>query len=50
VNPTRIVREQVRQGLRDLGATVGWAMNWVAIQSACRLAFGLTVWGLWVWG
>jgi len=50
VNPARMVRDQVRQGLRDLGATVGWAMNWVAIQSACRLAFGLTVWGLWVWG
>jgi hypothetical protein len=50
VNPTHIVREQVRQGLREVGATVTWAMNWVAIQSACRLAFGLTVWGLWVIG
>lgn len=50
VNPTRMVKEQVRAGLKELGSTVGWAMNWVAVQSACRLAFGLTVWGLWVIG
>jgi len=50
VNPARMVGEQVRQGLKEVGATVTWAMNWVAIQSACRLAFGLTVWGLWVIG
>ena len=50
VNPARMVGEQVRQGLKEVGATVTCAMNWVAIQSACRLAFGLTVWGLWVIG
>ena len=50
VNPARMVTQQVRLGLKDIGATVRWAMSWVAIQSACRLAFGLTVWGLWLWG
>lgn len=48
VNPSRIVKEQVRAGLKELGSTVSWAMNWVAIQSCCRIAFGLAVWGLWV--
>lgn len=50
INPTRMVHDQVRQGLRDLGATVGWVMGWVAVQVACRTAFGLTVWLLWVFG
>ena len=50
VNPTRMVHDQVRAGLKELGATVGWAMKWVAIQVACRTAFGLTVWLLWVFG
>lgn len=50
INPTRMVHDQVRQGLRDIGAVVGWVMNWVAVQVACRTAFGLTVWLLWVFG
>ena len=47
VNPDRMVDEQVATGLRQLGATLSWAMWWVSTQVILRLAFGLTLWGLW---
>jgi hypothetical protein len=47
VNPNRMVDEQVRDGLKQLGATLSWAMWWVSTQVILRLAFGLTLWLLW---
>lgn len=47
VNPDRMVDSQVREGLRQLGATFAWAMWWVSTQLAFRLIFGLTLWMLW---
>ena len=47
VNPHRMVDEGVRKGLTELGATVGWAARWTAIQVVCRVAFGLVIWLTW---
>ncbi|CAN5199391.1 hypothetical protein BH11PLA2_BH11PLA2_53250 [soil metagenome] len=47
VNPDRMVDEQVRDGLRQLGGTVSWAMWWVSAQVVLRLLFGLTLWTMW---
>jgi hypothetical protein len=50
VNPRRMVDAEVRKGLEQMGQMVGWSMRWVAIQVACRVAFGLTVWLVWAAG
>jgi hypothetical protein len=50
VNPDRMVDDELKKGLRELGETVGWASRWVAIQVACRVAFGLAIWLMWAWG
>lgn len=50
VNPHRIVDEEVRKGLAQLGETVSWAAWWVSVQVGCRVACGLTVWLLWASG
>jgi hypothetical protein len=47
VNPQSIVDAEVRKSLGIMGDMVSWTMRWVAIQVACRVAFGLTVWGSW---
>jgi hypothetical protein len=47
VNPDRMVDEQVKDGLRALGATIVWAMWWVSVQVVLRLTFGLTLWTMW---
>ncbi|HVK15424.1 MAG TPA: hypothetical protein VM533_00655 [Fimbriiglobus sp.] len=49
VNPDRMVEDELKKGLRQIGATVGWASRWVAIQVACRVAFGLVIWLMWAW-
>lgn len=49
VNPDRMVEDELKKGLREIGATVGWASRWVAIQVACRVAFGLVIWLTWAW-
>ena len=50
INPRRMVDDEVKKGLVQLGATVSWASRWVAIQVGCRLTFGLTIWLLWAAG
>jgi hypothetical protein len=47
VNPQRMVDEEVRKGLGQLGRTVSWAAWWAAVQVGCRVACGLTIWLLW---
>ncbi|HET6573181.1 MAG TPA: hypothetical protein VFG68_06235 [Fimbriiglobus sp.] len=49
VNPDRMVEDELKKGLREIGETVGWASRWVAIQVACRVAFGLVIWLMWAW-
>lgn len=50
VNPDRMVEDELKKGLREIGATVSWASRWVAIQVTCRVAFGLVIWLTWAWG
>jgi len=47
VDPDRMVDEEVRKGLRQLGRTVNWSMWWVSAQAGARLLCGLTIWILW---
>jgi hypothetical protein len=47
VNPQKIVHEEVRKGLSNLGELVSWAAWWASVQMACRMAFGLTIWLIW---
>lgn len=48
VDPNRMVDEQVKEGLQQLGSTMAWAMWWVSTQVTLRLMFGLTLWLMWV--
>jgi hypothetical protein len=47
VNPHRMVDDEVKKGLEQIGQTVSWASRWVAVQVGCRVAFGLVIWLLW---
>jgi len=47
VDPERMVDEQVRDGLRQFGGTLSWAMWWVSTQVILRLLYGVTLWILW---
>jgi len=44
VNPRRIVDEEVKKGLNQLGETVSWIAWWVSAQVACRVLCGLIIW------
>lgn len=48
VDPNRMVDEQVKEGLQQLGATMAWAMWWVSTQVTLRLTFGVTLWLMWI--
>ena len=48
VNPTRMVDDEVRKSLEQLGQTATWALWWTSTQSVLRVTFGLVVWLLWV--
>ena len=47
LNPQRMVDEEVRKGMAQLGETVSWVAWWMSVQVGCRVAFGLTIWLLW---
>ncbi len=44
VNPRRIVDEEVKRGLNQLGETVSWVAWWVSVQVGCRVLCGLMIW------
>lgn len=44
VNPRRIVDEEVKKGLNQLGETVSWIAWWVSAQVGCRVLCGLMIW------
>lgn len=48
VDPHRIVDDEVRKALIELGEMVRWSMWWIAAQIACRTIFGLTLWLSWL--
>lgn len=50
INPDKMVDDQVRDGLGQLGATLSWSMWWVSYQIASRMLCGLTIWGVWAFG
>ncbi len=50
VNPHRMVDDEVKKSLEQIGQTVSWASWWVSAQVACRVAFGLVIWTLWALG
>lgn len=47
MDPDRMVDEEVKKGLEQLGAVVNWSMWWVSYQVTARLACGLVIWTLW---
>jgi hypothetical protein len=47
VNPDRMVDEELKKGLQQIGETVNWSMWWVSAQAGARLACGLVIWLLW---
>ena len=47
VSPQRIVDTEVRKSMEQLSATARRTAWWISAQVACRVACGLTIWGLW---
>jgi hypothetical protein len=47
VNPRKLVDEEVKKSLSELGTTVKASLWWVSAQIGCRVAFGLTLWTVW---
>ena len=47
VNPQRMVDEEVKKSLAEIGTTVRASLWWVSVQIALRVLFGLTLWTAW---
>lgn len=47
VNPRRIVDQEVKKNLEELGSTVRSALWWVSVQTGLRLLTGLALWTVW---
>jgi hypothetical protein len=47
VDPHKMVDEEVKKNLADLGTTVKSSLWWVSLQVGLRVAFGLTLWLVW---
>jgi hypothetical protein len=47
VNPRRIVDEEVKKSLAEIGTTVRASLWWVSVQIGLRVVFGLTLWTVW---
>jgi hypothetical protein len=48
VNPRRMVDEEVKKSLSEMQSTVTASLWWVIVQTVLRLAFGLTLWTVWL--
>ena len=48
VNPRRVVDDEVKKNLAEIGTTVRSSLWWVAVQVGLRVLFGLTLWTMWV--
>lgn len=47
VDPHRMVDEEVRKNLAEIGTTVRSSLWWVSAQVGARVLFGLTLWTVW---
>jgi hypothetical protein len=47
VNPHKMVDDEVRKSLTEMQTTLTASLWWVILQTALRLAFGLTLWTVW---
>jgi hypothetical protein len=47
VNPHKIVDEEVKKSLAEIGTTVRASLWWVSVQISLRVLFGLTLWTVW---
>lgn len=47
VNPQRMVDEEVKKSLAEIGTTVRASLWWVSVQIGLRVLFGLTLWTVW---
>jgi len=47
VNPHKLVDEEVKKSLAEIGTTVRASLWWVTVQIALRVLFGLTLWTVW---
>ncbi|MDB5311212.1 MAG: hypothetical protein JWO38_5414 [Gemmataceae bacterium] len=47
IDPHKMVDEEVRKNLAELGTTVRSSLWWVSVQIALRVVFGLTLWTVW---
>lgn len=47
VNPHKMVDEEVKKSLAEIGTTVRASLWWVSVQIALRVLFGLTLWTVW---
>lgn len=47
VNPRRMVDDEVKKSLAEIGTTVRSSLWWVSAQITCRVMFGLTLWTVW---
>lgn len=47
VDPHRMVDEEVKKNLAELGTTVRSSLWWVSAQVGARVLFGLTLWTVW---
>ena len=47
IDPHKMVDEEVRKNLAELGTTVRSSLWWVSAQIGLRVFFGLTLWLLW---
>jgi hypothetical protein len=50
IDPRKMVDDQLRSGLTWFGSLLSWSMWWVVVQVGLRLAFGITLWLLWLLG
>lgn len=47
VNPRKMVDDEVKKSLTEYQSTLQSSLWWVSVQIGLRLAFGLTLWGVW---
>lgn len=47
VDPHRMVDEEVKKNLAEIGTTVRSSLWWVSLQIGLRVLFGLTLWTVW---
>jgi hypothetical protein len=47
IDPRRMVGEEVRKSMAEIGRLIGQTLWWMTLQLATRIAFGLSLWVAW---